>query len=926
MKNFKLLTALLLLMLAPLAATRAQVVTTEPAVLQQNSQNVVIYFHADRGDRGLMDQPASQPVYAHTGVITNLSTSDSDWKYAPTWLDNAPKYQLEYVSENLWRLNIGNIRSYYGITNPAEVVKKLAFVFRNADGSRTGRATTGGDIFVNVAENTMQVMLQCDLEDNIIRPGHETVNFTASCTQTADISIAVAGNVLASQNGVTSLSASYTFTTEGSYVVTASATADGVTVTDEITLTVPGASQPEDYPGGVPKMGAVRNADGSVTFCIAAPQKLSASIVGSWNNWEMNLESTMKFQDYQGDRYFWTTVKGLDNSTLYLYYYSIDGTAVGDPYARLVLDPENDKYIPASVFPDLPQYPSDKVPAQTALAVYKGDINDYNWQVEDFHGVAPQDLIIYELLVRDFTGTEGKALGDGTIRGAMEKLPYLRALGVNAIELLPINEFNGNISWGYNPNFYFAPDKAYGTPDDYKAFIDACHANGMAVILDMVFNQTDWQHPWYRLYPSGSNPFYNADAPHAYSVLNDWNQGNKLVQQQFKDVLKYWITEYKVDGYRFDLVKGLGDNDSYANNGDAATNAYNASRVARMKKLHDAMREVKADAYFINENLAGAQEENEMAADGELNWANVNHSGGMYAKGDKTDSGLARFYAPNDQRTWGSTVSYLESHDEQRLAYMQNQDGVTGVRGVIKASMGRLGSAAAQMILSPGAHMIWQFSELGNFENTKNANGGNNTDPKTVRWNLFDNANRHGLYTSYSELNAIRNKNRDLFAQDATFSSTVNSNNWNGGRFIYASKGSKELICVINPEVSETRTFTASFKNNDNNAYTILSKSYDTTPQFDAATGRVTLAPNSYVVIGTTDVVEVPLVAADGEAPFRVLSIGGGICVDGNYGTAEVYDLLGHRIATLRQGETLPAPAGVYIVTAAGIARKHLHR
>ncbi len=82
------------------------------------------------------------------------------------------------------------------------------------------------------------------------------------------------------------------------------------------------------------------------------------------------------------------------------------------------------------------------------------------------------DLIIYELLVRDFTGTEGKALGDGTIRRAIEKIPYLKSLGVNAIELLPINEFNGNISRGYNPNFYFAIDKAYGTPQDYKEFID----------------------------------------------------------------------------------------------------------------------------------------------------------------------------------------------------------------------------------------------------------------------------------------------------------------------------------------------------------------------------------------------------------------------------------------------------------------------
>ena len=250
------------------------------------------------------------------------------------------------------------------------------------------------------------------------------------------------------------------------------------------------------------------------------------------------------------------------------------------------------------------------------------------------------------------------------------------------------------------------------------------------------------------MYTAGSNPFFNATAPHAYNVLNDWNQGNPLVQQQFEDCLRYWLEEYRVDGFRFDLVKGLGDNDSYANSGDAATNAYNASRVARMKRLHDAMKEVNPDAYFINENLAGAQEENEMAADGQLNWANLNTQGCQYAMGYQANSGLERFYAPSDSRLWGSTVSYLESHDEQRLAYRQNQEGASGVRGDITASMHRLGSAACQMILSPGAHMIWQFSELGNFDNTKDAGGGNNTDPKTVRWNLYDNASRRGLYLS----------------------------------------------------------------------------------------------------------------------------------------------------------------------------------
>lgn len=908
----KLNLTLLAVMLLGIFGLKAQVVTTEPAVLQESSQNIVIYYHADQGNKGLMNQPSSQPIYAHTGVITNKSTSASDWKHAPTWLDNAAKYKLSYVSANLWKLEIGNIRDYYGITDSSEKVRQLAFVFRNADGTRQGKTASGGDIFVDVVDQGLQVTLTSSLEGTLVTAGHENVSFTASCTQPATLTIDVNGTPVATQQNATKLSCQYNFTTPGEFTVTATATVNELTVTDRMVLTVPKSSPQQNYPGGTPKMGAVRQSDGSVLFCIAAPLKSSAIIVGSWNDYAVRDANTMFYQDYNGNRYFWIKVEGLNATDSYPYYYLVDGKAVGDPYAKLILDPNNDKYIPASVYPNLIPYPTDKIGADNVpLAVYKENINAYDWRVTNFRGAPKTRLNIYELLVRDFTGTEGKADGNGTINAAKAKIPYLKALGINAIELLPINEFNGNISWGYNPNFYFAPDKAYGTPDDYKAFIDECHAQGIAVILDMVFNQTDYMHPWYQLYSPGQNPFYNADAPHAYSVLNDWNQGNPLVQQQFEDCLRYWLTEYKVDGFRFDLVKGLGDNDSYANNGDAATNAYNASRIARMKRLHQVMNEVNPDAYFINENLATSQEENEMAEDGELNWANLNHQGGQYAIGMQSNSGLERFYAPSDQRLWGSTVSYLESHDEQRLAYLQNQNGMSGVKGNLTASMHRLGSAAAQMILSPGSHMIWQFSELGNFDNTKNANGGNNTDPKTVRWNLFDNATRHGLYDSYAQLNGIRNVNPDLFTQEAQYTGNLGAQWWNQGRTMYLSAGAKELICVINPAITGENVINVSFKSKNQQDYKVLCSSYNTTPSFNAATGQVTVPANCFVVIANTAVNKVDGIAADNNA-VTVYGADGRIVVIGDVTDVAVYNLAGQRMSGLE------VPTGIYLVRTAG--------
>ena len=891
-------------------------VTSTPPLLQEDSKDVVIYFHADQGNQGLMNQPSTAQIYAHTGVITNKSTSASDWKYAPTWGDNNAKYKLDYVSPNLWKLNIGDLRSYYNITDASEQIEKLAFVFRNSTNTLEGKGVNNTDIFLDVLPDGLQVLLLSDNQGNVITAEHPNITFNLYCTEAAELTLTVNDRQIGSASGATELTAANTFTTSGNYTVTGTAKVGSQTVATSLQYVLPTPSQPAIYPGGVPKMGAVKNADGSVTFCLAAPQKSSAMIVGSWDDYQLLDQNTMAYQDYQNDRYFWITVPGLESGKDYMYYYLVDGNLrVGHPYARLVLDPYNDKYIPESVYPNLPAYPYEKF-TDIPLAIYNDTLNDYDWQVKDFKGVDKSQLFIYELLVRDFTGTEGKALGDGTIRGALAKLPYLKAMGVNAIELLPINEFNGNNSWGYNPNFYFAPDKAYGTPDDYKEFIDACHANGIAVILDMVFNQTDWLHPWYKLYPVGSNPFYNASAPHAYSVLNDWRQEYPLVRQQFKDVLKYWLTEYKVDGFRFDLVKGLGNNSSYANNGDAATNAFNQSRIDNMHELQQAMEEVNPNAYFINENLAGAQEENAMAAFGQLNWANVNTQGGQYAMGYASNSGLDRFYAPNDSRTWGSTVSYLESHDEQRLAYMQNTNGASGIKGSIVNSMHRLGSAAAQMMMAPGAHMVWMFSELGNPQNNKDASGGNNTDPKTVNWKYFDNANRHGLYEDYAQLALVRAKNPEMFGSDVQVSLKCSTNDWNAGRSIVLTNGSKQIILAVNPNTSgDPINISVPFKTFSNDDYQLMARSYDTTPSYNASAGYITVAPNCYAVVGSKDLVEVEEVIGD-SARMHVIAADGMITIEGATAPVSIYNLAGQLLYSAEPAAQIQVPldGGIYIV------------
>jgi len=918
-KNYAIL---LLAVMAGVLGMRGQVTST-PSPLTADSENVIIYFHADEGNKGLANLPESTAVYAHTGVITDKSTSDTDWQYAPTWLTNTSKYKLNYVSKNLYSLTIGNMRNYYGITDPTVVIKKLAFVFRTADGSKEGKAVGDKDIFLGVLPKGFHVELSSTLPGGVVTSSTGEVKFTATATQVCDLSISVGGNQIGSASNTKTLEASYTFTAPGNYTITAIARNGDASTSDELRIVYANEGKEAQYPGGVPMPGACVQADGSVLFCLPAPEKKTVILVGSWDDYEVRTDRAMNYQVYGGQKYFWTSVRGLNLKTDQIYYYYVDGQyKVGDPYAHLVLDPGNDKYIPASVFPNLPAYPSDKV-TDVPLAVFNPEREKYDWKIKDFKPASKDNLIIYELLLRDFTGTEGKANGNGTVNQVFDHIWYLRNLGVNAVELLPINEFNGNISWGYNPNFYFAPDKAYGTPEDYKRLIDSFHDHGIAVILDVVLNQSDWLHPWYQMYEVGKNPMYNASAPHAYSVLNDWNQDHELVKRQWKDMLTYWLKEYNVDGFRFDLVKGLGDNDSYANSGDAATNAYNSSRVARMRELQKIVNEVKPGAIFINENLASAKEENEMAESGQLNWANFNDKGCQYAMGYQDNSALSGMYAPFNSRNWGSTVSYLESHDEQRLAYKQNQWGQVQIKGNVAKSMQRLSASAAQMILSPGSHMIWQFSEMGNDQNNKNADGGNNTDPKLVCWSLLDDPDRAGLVRCYSELNALRLNNADLFAQDATYTAACGQADWANGRVMVSSNGNKKLITVMNPNLEGDITVSVNLSGFDASAYSILSKSYDADPSFNAQASTVTVPANTYVTIGTSEVVGVKKVAYEEDGKNIVVE-DGGIYVKDGCGMLEVFTAQGMRVyrGYVVRGERVSLPAGLYIVRFGSISSK----
>ena len=903
----------------------AQVVYTEPAVVQQSSTGIVVYFNAAEGNKGLMGYTGE--VYAHTGVITSESTGNSDWKHAPSeWGDNSAKYKLENAGTDLWRLNIGDLKSYYEL-NEGETVQRMAFVFRSGDCTKEGKTESGGDIFIDVYPDGLAMNFTSDAGSYVLTDDDNTVSFTVSTTSAANIELRINdadnGEVIAQKQGATSLTASHSFAQVGSYDVIAKAVAGNETVLDTISLCHRGNSQQVAF-GGTLQQGANADADGNVTFCLYAPNKSNVMIVGEWDNYRMMAENVMNYQGQADDRYFWLTVPAekIDPAKEYGYYFIVDDNIqVADPYARLILDPWNDKYINqgATRYPGLKSFPTDRVP-ELAIAVYHGNGDGYQWQVTDFEAPAKEDLIIYEMLLRDFTEEQ-------SLEAAMTHLDYLQRLGINAIELMPVMEFDGNNSWGYNPNFYFAPDKYYGTSTMYKTFIDECHRRGIAVIFDVVFNHTWGQHPWCKMYwdatnnrPAADNPFYNAVAPHNWSVGNEWKMESAHVRDYMCDVLQYWLREYRIDGYRFDLAKGLGDSGSYASDYDG--NQYNASRIRNVKQFMDAMWEVNPDAYAIFEYFVDTAEENEIGNYGGMSWKKMNEQYCQAAMGYQENSTFRGMWTGDESRPFGSTVAYMESHDEERMGAKQIQYGAGTIPGSLMQRMRRLGSNAAFSMLVPGAKMIWQFGELG-----YDISGGNgDTDPKEPHWEYYDNAQRKGLYDTYSTLLNIRRSNPELFSEDAEFYWTVGNNDWETGRFITmrSADGSKELVAAYNPTTSGSKTFSYTFDNPDGTYYAALQSHGVSSATFDAKAGTITLPAHSFIVITNMEhAVGVEEIEADGTEGYRNISIfpnpaSNFIQVNSSdVNRIEVYSLAGQMVAA-SEGENMmdisALTAGTYIV------------
>lgn len=512
-----------------------------------------------------------------------------------------------------------------------------------------------------------------------------------------------------------------------------------------------------------------------------------AYVVGDFNQW--TLSNDEKSQMYRDDASgcWWITLKGLDANKEYGFQYYVgmksgEVIRLADAYTEKILDPDNDKYIPASTYNENMTYPEG---GRGIVSTFKIQKDNYGWKVNDFKITHPEQLVIYELHLRDFTSSND-------LNGAISKLAYLKEMGINAIELMPVQEFDGNDSWGYNPCFFFAMDKAYGTKTMYKKFIDACHEAGMAVILDVVYNHATGNHPFAKLYWDGdktakNNPYFNVEAPHPYSVFHDFNHESPLVRKFVKRNLKFLLNEYKVDGFRFDLTKGFTQTNS---NENTASN-YDASRVAILKDYNAAIKEAKKDAYVILEHFCDSKEEKELAVDGMHLWRNLNNAYCQSAMGYSSDSSFGGLYEKTP--AW---VGFMESHDEERTAYKQTKWGDGILKTDLNARMEQLELNTTFFLTVPGPKMVWQFGEMG-YDISIEENG--RTGKKPLHWEYLDNADRKELHDVYVNLMQLRNGYPELFSSSATLTWKVGESDWDNGRsLLVESVAGKKLVVVGN--------------------------------------------------------------------------------------------------------------------------------
>ena len=758
-------TTWLIILIAASVTVQSQILTSDPPFPTPDDE-ITIFYNVASGNAQI---PVSTvPIFAHTGVVSQEDEDNcqNNWQYVQgNWGTSDPNVIMTPLGGGLHKIVI-TPSTFYDYPSDLEI-GRLMFVFRNGTGSLVGRNADGSDIYFELYDESFHAGILAPYQQDIISTGGTDVPIHAASSEPATLTLFVDDVEVASATDATELDYIFNETVNGAYNVTLVANNGEIEITDNTLISIDPSPAVVAAPAGTLD-GITYTGGSSVRLQIYAPNKDFIYVLGDFNGWQFNADYLMN-RTPDGDTY-WLDINGLDPNIPYRFQYSIDAEdmRVADVYSETILDSWNDPYIPAVTYPGLLEYPTCST--TQAVSVFQIGQPEFNWTDASFVRPSEERLVIYELLVRDFTEQSDYIT-------LTDSLDYLQNLGVTAIELMPINEFEGNDSWGYNPSFYFAQDKAYGTKEALKTFVNECHVRGIAVIQDIALNHSFGQNPMVRMYfdpeageygqPTAESPWFNQVPKHDFNVGYDFNHESTHTRSFVKRVLSYWLDEYHIDGYRFDLSKGFTQNNTLGN--IAAWAAYDASRVAILTDYYNHIQTTEPGAYVILEHLADNSEETVLSAAGMMPWGNLSHEYQEGSMGFSSNFSWGSYM----ERGWSDPhlVTYAESHDEERMMYKNinfgNNSGSYDINDLATA-LHRQELAYTFLTPIPGPKMMWQFSELGydysiNYCQDGTINDDCRTYAKPVRWDYLEVADRYKVYKVVSALNNLK-KTEALFS------------------------------------------------------------------------------------------------------------------------------------------------------------------
>lgn len=743
----------------------SQVVWTEPAFPTQED-DIILYYDATQGNAGLKDFTGD--VYAHMGLITNNSNSSTDWKYVVgTWGTADSEVLMTREGPNLYSKSY-NITDFHGLP-VGEVVERLAFVFRSADGSQAGRAADGSDIYLDVflPSDGLLATLNSPQDNTVLYEDESLV---------IDLLVNKVAEVIITDNG----SEIYRQTTEQvefiiddlevgsqSILITISEGQESLEILRSyFVLERDDALVPR--PSDITPYG-LSYLDQSYGISLVAPGKDHVFVLCPANNFQVDLDFKMN-RDVDGNTFWIELPKETFDNGEHLYQFYVDGKIkIADPYSEIVLDPWNDDgVLERDLYPAYPDaYTTGLVTA------FAPEDEPFVWQATDYVRPAKEKLVIYEILMRDF-------LDDKRYTSLLDTISYLSDLGINAIELMPVQEFEGNNSWGYNPSFHNAIDKYYGSKEQLQQVIDKCHEHGIAVIIDVVFNHAFSQSPFCQLYwdatnfrPSEDNPWLNVFARHPFNVGYDFNHESQFTKAWVKEVLQTMIHDLNVDGFRFDLSKGLTQFNSGGNSG--LMSRYDQTRIDIITDYANHIWSFDDGLYVILEHFADSDEEKELASKGMLLWTNTTFQFAEAAMGYDSDLTSASYKSRGFAEP--SLIAYMESHDEERMGYKIKTWGNSSADYNTKEPWTfseRIVATSAVYLSIPGPKMLWQFGELGYDESINRCENGTVDDdcrlsPKPIRWEDLDLAYLRNIRDKVAAILYLRNNSEAFHTANFSF-------------------------------------------------------------------------------------------------------------------------------------------------------------